>query len=50
MNETKKILIAIPTNAGIEPDTFRSIYNMSVPEGYETHFEFFYGYQIDQTP
>jgi len=48
MNETKKILIAIPTNAGIEPDTFRSIYNMSVPEGYETHFEFFYGYQIDQ--
>lgn len=46
--ENKKILIAIPTNAGIEPDTFRSIYNMSVPEGYETHFEFFYGYQIDQ--
>lgn len=45
---TKKILIAIPTNAGIEPETFRSIYNMKVPDGYETHFEYFYGYQIDQ--
>jgi len=44
----KKILIAIPTNAGIKPDTFRSIYNMEVPDGYETHFEYFFGYQIDQ--
>lgn len=47
-NMNKKILIAIPTNAGIEPETFKSIYNLDVPDGYETHFEFFFGYQIDQ--
>ena len=44
----KKILIAIPTNKYIEPETFKSIYDLEVPEGYETHFQFFYGYQIDQ--
>lgn len=44
----KRILIAIPTNKYIEPETFRSIYNLDIPEGYETEFQFFYGYQIDQ--
>jgi len=46
--EDKTILIAIPTNAGIEPETFKSIYNMRVPDGYNLKFEYFYGYQIDQ--
>lgn len=44
----KKILIAIPTNRYIEPETFKSIYDLDIPEGYTTEFQFFYGYQIDQ--
>jgi len=44
----KKILIAIPTNKYIEPETFKSIYDLDIPDGFETQFEFFYGYQIDQ--
>jgi FkbM family methyltransferase len=44
----KKILIAIPTAKNIEAETFKSIYDQIVPDGYETHFQFFYGYNIDQ--
>lgn len=44
----KKILIAIPTAKYIEPDTFKSIYDLHVPDGYETTFQYFYGYNIDQ--
>lgn len=44
----KKILIAIPTNKYIEPETFKSIYDLIVPPGHKTFFQFFYGYQIDQ--
>lgn len=47
-NKMKQILIAIPTNKGIEPETFRSIYNLTLPENVKTNFEFFYGYQVDQ--
>ena len=47
-NTMKKILIAVPTNKYIEPETMKSIYDLIVPEGYETEFQFFYGYQIDQ--
>lgn len=48
MQPKKKILIAIPTAKYIEPDTFKSIYDLHVPEGYETTFQYFYGYNIDQ--
>jgi len=44
----KTILIAIPTNKYIEPETMKAIYDLKVPEGYKTFFQFFYGYQIDQ--
>jgi glycosyltransferase involved in cell wall biosynthesis len=44
----KKILIAIPTAKYVETATFKSIYDLDVPEGYETELQFFYGYQIDQ--
>jgi len=44
----KKILIAIPTNRNIEADTFKSIYDLRVPEGYETVFQYFWGYQVEQ--
>lgn len=44
----KQILVAIPTNKNIEAETFKSIYDLEVPEGYETHFQMFHGYQIDQ--
>lgn len=44
----KKILIAIPTAKNIEAETFKSIYDLQVPEGYQTTFQYFYGYNIDQ--
>lgn len=44
----KTILIAIPTNKNIEAQTFKSIYDLEVPPGYKTYFQFFYGYQVDQ--
>lgn len=45
---TKRILIAIPTARNIEADTFKSIYDLEVPEGYTTDFQYFYGYNVDQ--
>ena len=44
----KTILIAIPTNKYIEPETMKAIYDLKVPSGYTTEFQFFYGYQVDQ--
>lgn len=44
----KKILIAIPTDRNIQPETFKSVYDLIVPEGYETTFQYFFGYQVDQ--
>lgn len=44
----KTILIAVPTNKNIESETFKSIYDLIVPEDYKTELQFFYGYQIDQ--
>lgn len=47
-NKLKKILIAVPTNRYIEPETMKSIYDQIIPEGYQTELQFFFGYQIDQ--
>lgn len=47
-NQLKTILIGIPTAKYIESDTFKSIYDMIVPEGYKVDFQYFYGYNIDQ--
>jgi FkbM family methyltransferase len=47
-NSKKKILIAIPTAKNIEAETFKSIYDQIVPENYQTTFQYFYGYNIDQ--
>jgi FkbM family methyltransferase len=47
MQQLKKILIGIPTAKHIELDTFKSIYELEVPDGYETHFQYFVGYDID---
>ena len=44
----KNILIAIPCKNDIEGDTFKSIYDLIVPEGYKTDFQYFYGYAVDQ--
>lgn len=44
----KTILIAIPTNKYIEPETMKAVYDLIIPEGYKTEFQFFYGYQVDQ--
>lgn len=47
-NPKKRILIAIPTNRNIEAETFKSIYNLEVPAGYEVEFQYFWGYQVEQ--
>jgi len=44
----KKILCAIPTNKYIEPETFKSIYDLEIPDGYKLDFQYFYGYSISQ--
>lgn len=44
----KRIIIGIPTARNIETDTFKSIYRLTKPEGYDVDFECFYGYNIDQ--
>lgn len=44
----RKILIAIPTARYIEPETFKSIYNLNTPIGYNVEFQYFYGYRVDQ--
>ena len=44
----KRILIGIPTAKNIEVETFKSIYDQIIPEGYEVTFQYFFGYQIDQ--
>jgi len=44
----KKILIAIPTDKYIESQTFKSIYDLEIPDGYEVIFQYFHGYRIDQ--
>lgn len=48
LEKVTNILLAIPTNKYIEPETFKSIYDLIVPSNVKLHFEFFYGYQIDQ--
>ena len=47
-SKNKKILCAIPTAQNIHPETFRSIYNVRVPDGYEMDFQYFFGYSVDQ--
>jgi glycosyltransferase involved in cell wall biosynthesis len=47
-NVKKKILIGIPTARYIEPDTFKAIYDLEVPDGFEVDFQYFYGYNVDQ--
>jgi hypothetical protein len=44
----RKVLIAIPNKNLIEAETFKSIYDLEVPEGVETVFQYFYGYQVEQ--
>lgn len=48
VSKMKKILIAIPTARYVECDTFKSIYDLEIPDGYETTFQCFYGYSVDQ--
>jgi FkbM family methyltransferase len=46
--KVKKILIGIPTAKNIGVETFKSIYDLEVPEGYTVDFQYFFGYNIDQ--
>jgi glycosyltransferase involved in cell wall biosynthesis len=47
-NTKKKILIAIPTARNIEAETFKSIYDLKIPDGYTADFQYFYGYSRSQ--
>jgi FkbM family methyltransferase len=44
----KKILVAIPTAKYIEVETFKSLWDLEVPEGYELDFRYSFGYSITQ--
>ena len=44
----KTILIAVPTAKYIEPETFKSIFDLIIPEGYKVSFEFTTGNDVDQ--
>jgi len=46
--DVKRILIAIPTAKNIEVDTFKSIFDLEVPDGYKVDFQYFYGYNVEQ--
>lgn len=48
MVKSKRILLAVPTNKYIEVQTFKSIYDLVIPAGYEVEFQYFYGYNISQ--
>jgi FkbM family methyltransferase len=47
-NMKKKILVAIPTAKYVEVETFKSLWDLEVPKGYELDFQYFYGYNIAQ--
>lgn len=44
----KTVLIAIPTNKYIEPETMKSIFDLEVPDGFKIDFQYFYGYSRTQ--
>jgi FkbM family methyltransferase len=44
----QRILVAIPTAKYIEVETFKSLWDLTVPDGYELDFQYFYGYNISQ--
>jgi glycosyltransferase involved in cell wall biosynthesis len=44
----QRVLIAVPTAKYIEPETFKSIYDLEIPSHVEVTFQYFFGYQIDQ--
>jgi hypothetical protein len=48
MQNTKKILIAVPITAFCEPETMQSIYNMKLPFGISTELVFMKGYSVTQ--
>ena len=47
-NRKKTVLLAIPTAKYIESETFKSIYDLVIPDNVEVTFQYFYGYTIDQ--
>lgn len=44
----KQILIGVPTARYIEVETFKSIYDQIVPANCEAHFQYFWGYNVEQ--
>lgn len=44
----KKIFLAVPTSRFIETETFKTIYNLSIPDGYQAVLEIVQGYAVHQ--
>lgn len=44
----QRILIGVPTARYIEVDTFKSIYDLITPPNCEIHFQYFWGYNVEQ--
>lgn len=44
----KRLLIGIPSKKYIENETYKSIYDLNIPENYEVEFQYFYGYSREQ--
>jgi len=47
-SDIKRVLIAVPVYQNCEPDTFKSIYDLNIPRGFETTLAFFAGYTVTQ--
>jgi FkbM family methyltransferase len=47
-DKVKTILIGIPTNRYIEVETFKSLWDLEVPDGFKLDFQFFWGYAVSQ--
>ncbi len=44
----KKIMIAMPTRLYVEMETFKSIYDLEIPQGYSVDFQYSFGYNVAQ--
>ena len=44
----KMVLIGVPTARYIEVETFKGIYEQIKPPGVDTHFQYFWGYNVEQ--
>ena len=44
----KRVLLGVPYNKYVEPETYKSIYDLDIPASIDVEFQQFYGYNIEQ--